>query len=1182
MFPPNSASQAGPGGDARKRFGEDTMRHRSRSVARLLGVMILLTSWVGTGRAQTQGGINGRVTDSSGAAIPGATVTVTNTATSGTRNTTTNAEGLYTFPALPPGFYELKVELQAFKTAEIRSFKVDVQQTVRVDVPLQVGALDETVTVVGKSILLNTQSTTLGTVIENKVVTELPLNGRQYLNLVAIAPNVNVLSPAAGQAAARLGGERAQQAISAGGQRIFFNYYTLDGVSNTDPNFNNYIALPSIDAIQEFKVQTGVYPAEFGHQSTQVNVVTKSGGNAFHGSLFEFLRDETFDAKPYVFTSVRPDKSPFKWNDYGFEADGPVFRDKLFFMGNFEGLRRRQTTLSTFTVPSAKMFTGDFSEILPGTVIYDPLTGQPFPGNVIPANRIDPVSQSLLQYYHPATLPGLTNNYVQDNSQPFDRKGYVIRADFNESSSSSQWMARYNWGDDTQSNQGLGLAGSKTVTNYKQWGASNTRILSSTLVNDARFGYTKFFNSIGTLSAFTNDVVGALKIPNLKSGDPVTWGIPDVSFTGFNDIGDITDGPFAVDNNTLQFVDKLTWVKGRHNIGLGAEYDRQHFNEVGNQFSRGQFAFQANTTRNPANNTGGYAFAEFLLGQPFKTSVALAVAEGQFVRNVFHAFVDDNWKVTNNFTLLAGLRYELTPPFTNTLGNYFTVAIPTIDYSLNQPQSDWPMLARQGDDCTDPYAGLSLRWTVTPVACGNTLGMNNNLRETKYLNFAPRLGATYALGEKTVIRSGVGLYYMEDIGNAEYFDMARITAARVDTQASTTNLLTWANAAPGGGHCRGASYVDVGGCLRSRDAAHLAVSGQRGAAVCRELVSGVGLPRIAEPPSVWVPDPQPGRSRPAEQHQLARALPNLRRDLVCERLAHRALQRVQHQGDAPLRWRSRPEHELHVGQVDRQLQRHPHAGLRHAVPAGQPLPRMRDGALVIRRAPSLGDGRRLRPAVRQGQTGEHRQRRPGRHFRRMAVEHEHHDPERRSADALRRQGSIGHQQPGERPSELLGRGRRLCRRPLGDALVRPRFVRLGSRGPIRDRRAQFDNHAASAADRRVAGEEFPAAEWPPPSGQGRSLQRVQHSGVGRTQRKHPGGRGIPGRARERGASGLRRHHHDGPPDAPDSARAEVFVLSEEANQRWPTGHESTNASPRGRDRRPREQPCQFHYVRSRS
>jgi len=470
---------------------EKNMRHRSRSVARLLGVAMLLAIWVVTGNAQTQGAISGAVTDTSGASIPGATVTVTNTATNGARTTVTNVDGLYTFPSLPPGTYGLKVELQGFKAAEVAPFKLDVQQTARRDVALQVGTLEETVTVNVKTTLLNTESTTVGTVIDNKVVTELPLNGRQYLNLVALSPNVNVLSPAAGQAGARLGGERAQQSISAGGQRIFFNYYTLDGVNNTDPNFQNYIALPSIDAIQEFKVQTGVYPAEFGHQSTQVNVVTKSGGNQYHGTIFEFLRDEKFDAKPYAFTSVHPAKSPFNWNDYGFEADGPVIKNKLFLMGNFEGLRRRQTTLSTFTVPSDKMFSGDFSEILPGTIIYDPNTGLPFPGNVIPSSRIDPISKDLLQYYHSATLPGLSNNYVQDNSQPFDRKGYVIRGDLNESST-SQWMGRYNWGDDTQSGQGIGLAGSKTITNYKQWSASNTRTLSSTLVNDARFGYTKF------------------------------------------------------------------------------------------------------------------------------------------------------------------------------------------------------------------------------------------------------------------------------------------------------------------------------------------------------------------------------------------------------------------------------------------------------------------------------------------------------------------------------------------------------------------------------------------------------------------------------------------------------------------------------------------------------------------
>jgi hypothetical protein len=191
--------------------------------------------------------------------------------------------------------------------------------------------------------MLQSENMALGTVIENKGITELPLNGRNYLNLVALASNTNTLSAMSGQAGGRQGGERASQSISAGGNRIMFNYFTLDGVTNTDPNFSTYVVLPSIDAIQEFKVQTGVYPAEFGHQATQINVVTKSGGNAFHGALFEFVRYDKFDAIPYSFTAAHPTKSPFKWNDYGFELDGPVripklfdLRDKLFFMVNAE------------------------------------------------------------------------------------------------------------------------------------------------------------------------------------------------------------------------------------------------------------------------------------------------------------------------------------------------------------------------------------------------------------------------------------------------------------------------------------------------------------------------------------------------------------------------------------------------------------------------------------------------------------------------------------------------------------------------------------------------------------------------------------------------------------------------------------------------------------------------------
>lgn len=754
-------------------------------------------------QAQTQGEITGLVTDPKGEVTPGANVSVTNKATGAVRKVTTNGEGLYAFPSLPPGPYVLKVELNGFKISLVDNIQLEVQQTARLDVTLEVGQVGETVTVDSAAATLNTENGTLGTVIENRIVTDLPLNGRQYLNLVALTPNANVLAPSAGQAGARQGGERAQQSISAGGQRIFFNYYTLDGVNNMDVNFNTYVALPSIDAIQEFKIQVGVYPAEYGHQSTQVNVLTKSGGNAYHGTLFEFLRNDKFDANQYQFTAAKP-KNPFKWNDYGFEVDGPVRipylfngKDKLFFMGNYEALRRKQSVLNPFTVPTTKMFAGDFSELLPSTIIYDPLTGLPFAGNIIPANRIDPISQKFLKYYNSSPVRG-TNNFTQTSAQPFDRFSYVMRFDFIESTK-SQWMGRYNWGNDLTSTQGLNTAGTKVLTNYKQWAISNTRTINSNLVNEARFGYTKFFNSLGTLSATVKDVVAEIGIPNQKSGDPITWGIPNVVFNGagLTAIGDANDGPFKNDNNSLQFFDKVSWIHGKHTFTFGGEFSRQHFNQVGNQFSRGVFTFQASATVNPANpTTGGHAFADFLLGKMFTSTNAAAVADAKFTRNVFHAFVDDTWKVTPKLTLSLGLRYELTPPFTNTLGNYFTVEIPKIEFVANAPQADWPFFVRQGKGCTDPYEGLNIRWTSTKAVCGG--GLNNNLRKTQHTDFAPRIGVAYSFDDKTVIRAGFGVFYMQDIANAEYFDMARNIAARVDLQTTTATPITWSNSIPGG------------------------------------------------------------------------------------------------------------------------------------------------------------------------------------------------------------------------------------------------------------------------------------------------------------------------------------------------------------------------------------------------
>src|SRR5271165_4120636 len=385
----------------------------SRQVARYgVGPALLpfaLLAFSISGFSQTLGEITGHVTDPSSAAIPGVTITLTNVSTNGTRTTVTTDAGDYTFPSVPPGFYNVRAEHGGFKAVKSNNLEVQVQQTVRLDLTLQVGQVTESIDVSASATLLQAENASVGTVIENAGVKELPLNGRSYLGLVSLAANTNTLSSASGQAGSRQGGDRAAQSISAAGNRIMFDYFTLDGVTNTDPNFLTYVVLPSIDAIQEFKVQTGVYPAEFGHEATQVNVLTKSGGNAYHGSLFDFVRNDKFDAVGYAFGTVHPNKSPFKWNDYGFEIDGPVRipklfngRNKLFFMANDEWKKQRQNSQGTYSVPTAAMFGGNETGL---NTIYDPLTGLKgatktvFPNNTIPTSRLDPTSQKLLAYY---------------------------------------------------------------------------------------------------------------------------------------------------------------------------------------------------------------------------------------------------------------------------------------------------------------------------------------------------------------------------------------------------------------------------------------------------------------------------------------------------------------------------------------------------------------------------------------------------------------------------------------------------------------------------------------------------------------------------------------------------------------------------------------------------------------
>src|SRR6516162_480486 len=516
-------------------------------MCRQLSILLGLCLTISVASAQTFGEITGEVKDPSGAVAPGASVTATNTDTNIARTTVTNTAGVYSFPALVPGPYQVKVEAPGFQPVVRTNIELQVQQTARVDVTLTLGQATQTIEVSSAAQLLTTESATVGTVIEEKSIKDLPLNGRNFLQLVALSPNVTYGFMAPNNVQRRQGGSRTEQNISVAGLRGVWNNYTLDGVSNTDVNFNLYIQLPSVDALQEFKVQSGIYPAEFGREAGQINVSTKSGSNDYHGALFEFVRNSDLDAKPYDFIGTAPTKAPFRWNQYGFMLSGPVRipklfngRDRLFFMSNFEGFKSRRTDLGLYTTPPDSWRHGDFSSFK--TPLYDPMsrtadpngqvTATPFANNYIDPVRFDPISVKLLQFWPLPNLntPTVSNNYQNPQKTTIDKNQFNQRIDFNENPR-SQWFGRFSWTDEFTVQPGLPLSGITLSTNSKQYMLSNTRVFSPTKVNEFRFGYTTLYNASAQELAGKRDVVKELGLP-FSTPDPLVWGIPTV--TGFN------------------------------------------------------------------------------------------------------------------------------------------------------------------------------------------------------------------------------------------------------------------------------------------------------------------------------------------------------------------------------------------------------------------------------------------------------------------------------------------------------------------------------------------------------------------------------------------------------------------------------------------------------------------------
>ena len=734
--------------------------------------------------AQTLGTITGDVKDASGAIIPGASVTAQNTSTNATREGQSNAAGAYSFPALPPGPYIVKAELAGFRTVT-QEVHLQIEATVRVNFTMEIGTLAETTEVRGVAPLITTENATVGTVIENRRIVELPLNGRNFLSLVGLSSNVSTEFAGAGQAGDRQGGSRANQQISISGQRREFNYYTLDGTDNTDVNFNTYILLPSIDALEEFKVQTGIYSAEFGRAASQVNVVTKSGTNQFRGTVFEFSRNDALDSRPYAFTSGQAalPKAPFKWNQYGYTLGGPVWSNKIFFMSNWEGYRDRKQNQNNYSLPLSAWRTGDFSSY--SGVLYDPATCTvsgstrscaAFPGNQIPASRIHPISKKLLEFYPEPTAPGISNNYTSQQNRVIDKDQFTQRFDFVQSSSST-WMGRYSHSRDDEISPNLKLNGTKLVNRIHQAMVGNTRTLSSTVVNEFRFGYNSFFNTFGRESAFVRDVTSELRIPGMASIPPEAWGIPSIGINGFSGFGDSTEGPYTNRNKVFEFIDNVSWIRGRHSFKVGAAFRIDHYNQIGNQFPRGGFQFDGRATGSltGAVATQAPSFADFLLGYQrlSELSVQLAVTEFRAVSQSF--YVADTWRMRDNMTLDLGLRYEYVPPFEDKSGHIINASLPFFD--TGGPVTDparHPTLVRIGEG--DFYEGLNVRFNPD-IRTARDGRLGKRLIDDDKLNFAPRVGWAWTPGAGWSVRAGVGMFYMQDTGNPR-FDMARNAAGR--------------------------------------------------------------------------------------------------------------------------------------------------------------------------------------------------------------------------------------------------------------------------------------------------------------------------------------------------------------------------------------------------------------------
>jgi hypothetical protein len=753
----------------------------------VVGAALLAALFLGSNLFAQSGEITGRVTDASGAVIPGAAITVLNVATGQDRRTFSNGDGYFTAPLLLPGEYKVTVEQKGFKPIARSGVILAVDQRAELNFILQVGAVSEQIEVTAAVTQLNTVEGSQGQVIENRRIVELPLNGRNYDELALLS--AGAVQPLE---SARFAG------FSSGGMRDTQNNFILDGVDNNPIELagaqrRSEIVQPSIDFIQEFKVQTNAYAAEYGRgMGAVVNVTTKAGTNDLHGTAFEFVRNEKFDAKNFFDPPDRP-KPPFKRNQYGFAVGGPVWipkifngKNKVFFFTDYEGTKIRQSNTATSTLPTLLMRNGDFSELLtrkPAVAILDPQTGNPFPGNLIPASRIDPVAKTLIALYPNPQNSNLGSNFVYQGPANQDWGKWDVRTDVNLGSKDNMFW-RFSKQDQTvpaalnlpaPAYGGNALDQSTTGINT---GATWNHIFTPNLIMSIRGAWNYGFFTRDSPAAATGEFLN--RKYGIKGGTDLPGGFSQMNITGYQALGTGASNPVARDSQNRQLAGDVVWSRGAHSVKFGGSILRSqnNINNIRNELG-GPYQFNARYTKD--------GMADFLLGlaSQYTWSTRLQVNLRSWI---FGSFVQDDWKVTPNLTLNLGVRYE--------------VALPFID------RHD-----RMGvfDDWTDPNNPV-----LIPAGSKGSDRYNRAMFATDKNNFMPRVGFAYKLGPKTVVRSGYGMFYsyLEPFGDAEYLIGNPPSAFGVVISSSPTvpALILSQGPAPGAltlAHATGLSFVSI-------------------------------------------------------------------------------------------------------------------------------------------------------------------------------------------------------------------------------------------------------------------------------------------------------------------------------------------------------------------------------------